>query len=72
MKYSSIGYHVINNEKLIISSNEGFGKSITFNEHPTVPLYTVRGNPIFGESDFLIGRYSKLEDAMIAYNNYKK
>jgi len=66
-----MGHHTVNdNEEVIITSYEGFGKSITFNNHPTVPLYTVRGQAIFGQKDFLVGRYSKLEDAMKAFNNH--
>ena len=43
-------------------------KSITYNNHPKVPLFTVRAEAVYGENDRLIGRYSALKDAIDAYN----
>ena len=57
---------------IIVRDNTGWGKQISFNNHPTVPLYTVTAEPIFGKSDRLVGRYSKLEDAMAAYEKIYK
>ena len=55
---------------IVVSDRTGLGKEVSFNNHPTVPLYTVTaetGARSWGCKTRLVGRYSKLEDAMAAY-----
>jgi len=66
------GYKFETDHTIIMQDNTGFGKTISFNNHPSVPLYTVTAERIFGKSDRLVGRYSKLEDAISAYEKIEK
>lgn len=53
----------------------GRGKELTFNNHPVTPLYTVWGDVNargFGLKARIVGKYSKLEEAMKSYETCNK